>query len=116
MCFDCNQFTQDSQKYIYAMKQEIPETVDNFYALFRSAMGKGALSFKEKELIALGISLSMPCAPSVVDHTKKAMAAGASREEVMETAAVAIFMAGNTSFNHTPLVMKAMESFQQTRR
>lgn len=113
MCFDCQGFMDDSQKYILEMKKEIPETVDSFYALFRSSMGKGHLSFKEKELIALGISLSMPCAPSVVDHTKKALASGATRGEIMETAAVAIFMAGNTSFNHTPLVMKVMDSFKK---
>lgn len=112
MCFDHNQFIADSEKYILQMKQEMPETVTNFYAAFRSAMGKGELSFKAKELIALGISLSLPCAPSVVDHTKKALAAGATREEILEAASVAIFMAGNTAFNHTPLVMKALDSLK----
>jgi len=116
MCFDSQQFVDDSQKYVYEMKQEMPETVDSFYSLFRSAMSNGALSFKEKELIALGISLSMPCAPSVVDHTKKALAAGATKQEVIEACSVAIFMTGNIGFNHTPLVMKTIEIINENKK
>ena len=43
------------------MKAEIPDTLQGFGGLFQKVMKDGALTVKEKELIALGIGVASHC-------------------------------------------------------
>jgi AhpD family alkylhydroperoxidase len=68
-----------------------------FEELEAEALKDGALSQKHKELIALGISLAERCFPCVEYHVSAAVEHGASRAEVLETAAVAVALAGGVA-------------------
>jgi AhpD family alkylhydroperoxidase len=73
-------------------------------------MKDGALSLKEKELIALGIGVAMHCEPCIRAHTQKCLAAGATKEQILEAAAVAVVMAGGPAYTHVPLVIDTLET------
>jgi len=70
------------------------EVYKRFLALERAAFKDGVLPKKTKELIALGISVAKDCESCMQWHVEKAVEAGASREELLETLEVAIEMGG----------------------
>lgn len=86
-----------------------PETARAFGGLHLATMKEGALSAREKELIALAIGLTQGCSECVFLHTEGARKAGASREQVLEAAGVAVMMQGGPAFAHLPDVIAAVE-------
>jgi len=65
-----------------------------FLAMEKAAYTDGALTKKQKELIALGISVVTDCESCMQWHTEQAAAAGATAEEVLEAVEVAMEMGG----------------------
>ncbi|KMY49728.1 carboxymuconolactone decarboxylase family protein [Peribacillus loiseleuriae] len=57
---------------------------------------QGVLPSKEKELIAVGVAHSTKCHYCITHHTQKAKNEGASVDEVIEAAMVAVALEGNS--------------------
>ena len=68
-----------------------------FEELEAAALRGGALPQKNKELIALGISIAQRCFPCVEYHVSAALEHGATRPEILETVQVALVLAGGTA-------------------
>ncbi len=62
---------------------------DAFENLASEIMKDGALSSKEKSIIALACAVAVKCEHCVKAHKKKALESGATIEELLEAAAVA---------------------------
>jgi len=73
------------------------DVMKGFSAIARSALAPGALDVKTKELIALAISVATRCDDCIAFHSKAAVEHGATREEVLETLGMAIYMGGGPS-------------------
>ena len=101
-------FAADTEK----MKQMTPDMMTGFGALFQKTMSEGKLTVREKELIAVGIAMSIQCKPCILLHVKKCLGAGATKEEVLEAAQVSVMMSGGPGFTHMPEVIDAMEANQ----
>ena len=99
-------FQADSGK----MAKELPDMAKAFAGLFGAIMKDGALTVKQKELIALAAGLAVRCEPCINLHVKKSLDAGATRQEILETAAVVVMMAGGPGFTYVPKVMDALEA------
>ena len=97
--------------YMSKFMQKFPEVASSFTALQGDVMQDGKLACKEKELIAVGIAVGLRCVPCIYAHTKAALTMGATEEEVMEAASVAILMGGGPGVVHVAEVMKALEAF-----
>lgn len=95
---------------IKAMKQTAPEIGTAFGGMFQKLMGEGALSVREKELIALAIGMAVRCEPCVYAHAEKAVKAGATREQLLEMAGVVVVMQGGPGYVHVPELLDAMEA------
>lgn len=80
--------------------------VDKFMAL-DGAAGGDALPAKTKELIALGIGINKQCKYCICVHTKGAYAAGATRQEIVAAAEVAVAMGGGPALAYSASVLKA---------
>jgi AhpD family alkylhydroperoxidase len=91
-------------------KAQAGPTVSGFGGLFSKAMAAGAISVMEKEFVALGIAVAMHCEPCIYAHVKKCLEAGATREQVIEAAGVAVVMAGGPAYMHIPVVIEAMDA------
>ncbi len=102
------QWTADQIK----VKQLAPEIARGFGGLFQATMKEGALSVREKELIALAIGLAMRCVPCINLHVEKCLHAGATREQILEAAGVAVMMQGGPSFTYVPEVIRALEHLE----
>ena len=66
----------------------------------------GAIPAKYRELIAVGVALTTQCAYCLDVHTRRALAAGASREELAETTFVAAALRAGAALGHGLLVQK----------
>ena len=75
----------------------------------QKAFKDGAISSKNKELIALGIAQITQCPWCIQAHTKKAAVAGASDEEIAETTFVAMAMAAGAAWSHGGLALQCLE-------
>ena len=87
-----------------------PEVMKAFAAIAQSALAPNALDTKTKELIALGISVAVRCDDCIAFHVKAAVHQGATREEIMETLGMAIYMGAGPSVMYAS---HAIEAFDQ---
>jgi AhpD family alkylhydroperoxidase len=92
------------------LRAEQAGVAQGFHALHEAALADGALSTKQKELIALGIAVSKQCVDCIGFHVKAAIAAGATRAEVAETVNVCVVMNGGPGYMYG---VKAMEAYDQ---
>ena len=98
-------------EYVAKFGAQYPDISQGFMSLMGGVMQDGAIKTKEKELIALGIAVGLRCLPCIHAHTSAALNMGATTEEIMEAASVAILMAGGPGLAHVVEVMKAIEAF-----
>ena len=107
---DVKIFFDEYKKAMGKLQGAIPDTIKGFSSLFNSVMKDGALSLKHKELIALAIGCAVRCEPCINLHVKKCLDVGATREEILEAASVAVMMQGGPSFTYLPKVLDALEA------
>jgi len=91
--------------------QEIPGPMSGFARLHKKSVEEGALSNKVKELMALAISIVMHCEGCSAYHVHDAVAAGATRQELMETIGVGLLMGGGPGSIYAAHAMDAIEQF-----
>lgn len=94
------------------MKEAAPELTRAFGTMFQTLMGEGALSVREKELIALGIGMAVRCEACIYAHTEKAMKAGATREQIIELAGVLVTMQGGPGYVYVPKLLDALDALE----
>ncbi|MDY0779496.1 carboxymuconolactone decarboxylase family protein [Tenacibaculum sp. IB213877] len=90
---------------------KIPNTMTSFGELHEKTITQGVLSSKVKELIALGIAITVRCDGCIAFHVHDALKAGATNEEIMETIGVAILMGGGPSVVYGCEAMEALKQF-----
>lgn len=95
-----------------AVKARSPELGRAFAPFFQALMKEGALGVKQKELIALGIGIALRCDACIMTHVEKCLKAGATPQEVMETAGVAVMMGGGPAYTTTARVAEALEYWE----
>jgi AhpD family alkylhydroperoxidase len=94
------------------MWHEISGPMSAFEHLHKEATADGALSVKHKELMALAIAIALRCDNCIAYHVHDALHAGASRQEILETAGVAVMMGGGGAMVYACHVYDAIEQFE----
>jgi len=94
------------------VRTEMAGVVKGFAGLHQAAMGPGAMTVLEKELVALGIGLAVRCENCIYSHVRAAMKAGATREQILETAGVAVLMQGGPTYTYLPRVVEALDALE----
>ncbi len=82
-----------------------------FSALAKGALKAGALSEVHKELIALAIGVAGQCDGCIGFHAKSLVRLGATREQVMEALAVAVYMGGGPALMYAAQAVHAYDEF-----
>ena len=93
------------------MSKEQPETMRHFKGFMGSVFKEGVLDTKTKELIAIGTAITARCKYCIAIHVDEALKAGATKEEILEAAGVAILMGGGPAMTHVVEVKKAIEEY-----
>ena len=106
------EYRKHLQGLIGQLRIEIPGTMKGFGLLHQESMKAGALSEKQKELIALGIGIAVQCDGCIAFHTHEALGHGATREEIDETIGVAISMGGGPALMYAAHAVEARKQFE----
>ena len=88
-----------------------PEVMKAFAAIAQTALTQGALDVKTKELIAIGISVAVRCDDCIAFHVKAAVDRGATREEILETLGMAIYMGAGPAAMYASHALGAYTQF-----
>lgn len=85
--------------------KEIPGVMGSFAKFNAEVLKDSALSTKTKELITIALAVGLTCEYCIRFHVPKAVAAGASRAEILEAAGVSIMMAGGPAATYAAVVL-----------
>lgn len=96
-------------EFLGTLSDEHAGIAEGFKKLHSSSTTDGALSSKHKELMALGIGISVRCEGCIAFHTAAALKAGATKEEIVETVGVAVLMGGGPAVVYGKKAYEAME-------
>ena len=99
----------DLNAAIARLRAGVPGTMKAFSGLAREALAPGQLDVKTKELIAIAIAIATRCDGCIGFHAKAAIRAGASREEVLETISMAIYMGAGPSMIYAAEALRAFD-------
>ena len=72
------------------LEKEAPDLFNGFSQLMRHYYRESALDLKQKELIAVGAAVATRCIPCLANHANNALTHGATREEIIDAAAIEI--------------------------
>ena len=93
------------------LKTLAPDEFKGFVAL-DSIVGKtdGAIPWKYRELIALGVACTTQCPYCLSVHTRAAKRAGATRQEIAEVALLAASLRAGAAVTHGTLALKLFDN------
>jgi AhpD family alkylhydroperoxidase len=94
-------------------KRLAPDIHDAFQVFGQKVFADGALPGKTKQLIAVAVAHVTQCPYCIKGHTKAALRAGASREELMESIWVAAEMRAGGAYAHSILAIEDMERVER---
>jgi len=89
--------------------QALPDLMVPESAKWEVVYKDGALSRKVKRLMALGIALRARCVNCIVGQTMRALEAGATKDEILETLSVNVAMSGTTGIAESLRVLKLLD-------
>lgn len=110
---DWKQMAKELNGLMAETRHGIPAVGKAFGQLAVAATAEGALDPKTKELIAVSISITARCDGCVAFHVGAAVRHGASREEMLETIGMAIYMGGGPSLVYGAQALEAYDQFAQ---
>ena len=82
-----------------------PDTDTAFRAFSKQVFADGAISAKTKQIIAVAVAHVTQCPYCIRGHTKGALRAGATAEELMEAIWVAAEMRAGAAFAHATIAL-----------
>jgi AhpD family alkylhydroperoxidase len=109
---DYPKYYERLQKISAKLAREVRGPMAGFTQLRVAATAEGALSQKVKQLIALAIGVTVRCDGCIAYHVHDAIRAGATREEIMETVAIAILMGGGPAMVYGCEALEALDQFE----
>src|SRR5450631_1641703 len=104
--------TKELSAQLRTLRSGAPEVMKAFSGLAQAALAPKALDWKTKELIALGIAVAVRCDDCIGFHVKAALEHGASRDEVVETLGMAIYMGAGPSVMYATHALDAFTQFE----
>jgi AhpD family alkylhydroperoxidase len=93
----------------------MPDIASTYHAFTEACFEEGKLSRKDKQLIALAISVQAHDEYCIVYHTNGCLDAGCTEEEMMEAIGVAAALGGGSAMSQGAIIWQnALEDFTRT--
>lgn len=100
-------YSKEATKNLARLKEMAPEQLQGLLGFGGAVFQDGALTAKEKELVAVAISHIIECPYCIDTHTKQAKAVGASLEELVEAVFVASAVEAGGAVTHATHIYNA---------
>ena len=99
---------KEDKKFTRVYKQHTPDILAAFAAFDRAVFAEEGreIPLKYRELMALAVSLTTQCVYCIDAHSQNAVKAGASEQELAETAWVASAIRAGGAYSHGRLAFK----------
>lgn len=107
------EMTRDITTMLGKLRKEIPEVMTAFGGLSQAATKDGVMDKKTKELIAIALAVAARCDGCIGFHSQTLVKLGASRQELLETLSMAIYMGGGPSLMYAAEALDAYEQFSE---
>ncbi len=108
---DYKQITTDINQYTHQLRKLVPDATAGFSALAGAATQEGLMSKKQKELVAVAISVAVQCDACIGFHTKALVKLGATREELAEVLAMNLYLGGGPSLMYAADALRSFDQF-----
>ena len=108
---DYREYYKHLEEGLTHLGSELSGPMGGFARLHKKAVEDGALSVRVKEMMALAISIVVGCEGCIAYHAHDAVAAGATRQELLETIGVALLMGGGPGSIYAAHALDAIEQF-----
>ena len=97
--------------------QKMPEIAHHYNAFTEACFKEGKISQKDKQLIALGISIFAQDEYCIIYHTKGCIDQGATEEEILEAVGVTAAFGGGAAMSQAvTLVQEAITDLNQLKQ
>lgn len=106
---DLHDFRTRRQRQTDHLLEEDHRDLKRFFALDSAAYRDGALDGRTKELLGLVASTVLRCNDCIAYHCDQAVAAGWSREEILDALNVALVVGGSITIPHIRTVWEVMD-------
>ncbi len=106
------ELTNELRAQLKTLRVGAPDVMKAFGAMAQAATAGKTLNTKTKELIALGIAVAIRCDDCIAFHVKAALDHGATREEVLETLEMAIYLGAGPSVMYATHALEACSQFE----
>lgn len=109
---------QADANFVRDLQEAAPEMVATFFNFDKAVFNKdvGSLNLATRELIAVGVAVTTQCSSCITDHAKRAISAGASKQDVAEAIMVATALRAGGGITHGWQAMKAAHQSDESRR
>jgi AhpD family alkylhydroperoxidase len=108
--FDHTGLIKNINDNLAPLRKAQPEAMQGFGQLARAAMAEGAMSAKNKELIALAIGITQHCSGCIGFHIKALHKLQCTRAELDEMLSVCVYMGGGPALMYAAEAVNAWES------
>ena len=108
--FDHSGLIQNINDNLGPFRKAQPEAMQGFGQLARAAMTEGAVSAKNKELIALAIGITQHCSGCIGFHVKALIKLECTRAELEEMLTVCVYMGGGPALMYAAEALKAWDT------
>ena len=105
------EWTKELSAGLRNLRGGAPDVMKGFSAIAQAALAPKALDAKTKELIALAIGVAVRCDDCIAFHVKAAIDHGATRDEVLETLGMAIYMGAGPAAMYANHALEAYGQF-----
>ena len=106
--------TRDLSSSLAKLRKEIPDVMNGFSAMAQAATKDNALDKKTKELIALALGVASRCDGCIGFHVQTLIKLGVTRQELLETLGMSIYMGGGPSLMYAADALRAYEELNET--
>lgn len=108
--FDHIGLIQSINQNLAPLRKAQPQAMQAFGDLARAAMSEGALSAKNKELMALAIGITQHCSGCIGFHVKALHKLQCTKAELEEMLSVCVYMGGGPALMYTAEALKAWDT------
>ncbi|MDP4301861.1 carboxymuconolactone decarboxylase family protein [Leptothrix discophora] len=108
---DYRELTASISASMARLRADIPDTMRGFAALAQAAGRPAALDKKNKELIAMALSVAARCDPCIGFHAEALVKLGTRRAEFEEMLGMCVYMGGGPSLMYAAKALQAYEQF-----
>lgn len=108
---DYQELTKTISTHLAVLRKDQQGLMSAFNDMARAATADGALDKKTKELIALALGVAARCDGCIGFHAQALVKLGATKAELEETLAMAVYMGGGPSLMYSANALAAFDQF-----